>query len=101
MFVRYPLFHTEFGDNLKRKSVYLDSVTYYCRITAVLTRKDCLHIPRYDGIQYGIKQHHHDTHQNAEIILGRRAGRYVIPLNTNTLFLVLREITAAKSKGNW
>ena len=63
-----------------------------------LTWKNGFNIPGDEAIDDGIYQHHDHRAQQTEIISDDRTVGHIIPLYTNTLLFILKDVSAAKAK---
>lgn len=67
---------------------------------SVPTREHGFDVPGWYGVNEGVHIQHDYRDSEAVGVSFHRAGVGVIPLDTNTLFLILREILAAEAKGH-
>lgn len=65
-----------------------------------LTWEDALYVPGEDPIQQGVEKHHDDGQQQGVATPLFRTLAQVMPLDSDTLLLVLGEVFAAVAKGH-
>lgn len=64
------------------------------------TWEDIIQVPGEGGVYDGVKCHHEDGGEEREGVLLQRAGPNVVPLQTQTLLFVARQVLRPEAKGH-
>lgn len=69
-------------------------------ISDALTGEDVVQVPGQHPVQDSVQSHHADGGEKGELVPLQRAGLYVVPLQTQTLFFIPRQVLCPKAKGH-
>lgn len=64
------------------------------------TWEDVIQIPGQDGVEDSIKPHHEDGGEEGVGVFLQRAGHDVVPLQTQTLLLIPRQVLCPEAEGH-
>lgn len=63
-----------------------------------LTREDIVQVPGQHSVQHSVQAHHADGGEEGELVPLQRTGLDVVPLQTQALLLVPRQVLRPKAK---
>ena len=67
-------------------------------LSNTLTREDVVQVPGQNSIKHSVQAHHADGGEEGELIPLQRTGLDVVPLQTQTLFFIPRQVLCPKAK---